>query len=289
LLLSKISNLCRYFLALTPLVTDDDEGLLPPLLAIDRIELASGESTLRRPRSAAAAAANELAPFVSVQWDPGCRERVFCCAGGAVHGITLTWLAAVEGAVDEEEEGGGGGSGSGGAGELSLPTVVTLLDSPEVLLGVAPVGDPLAEGLLVAVDAGGVAHGLHPSPPLPGGLDDDDNGGGGAKNAAAAAAATAAAAAAAEASAELQALVGGPGGAPPAPPAGAAALRPGTVEGNTALAAAAAGLKERHLRYAHRVHAATRRHSLRLAGLLHTTTSHSRSFVQSRNTVRFNR
>ena len=75
-----------YSAALTPLVTDDDEGTLPPLLAIDRIQLATGESTLRRPRSAAAAAANELAPFVSVAWDPGCRERVFCCAGGAIHG-----------------------------------------------------------------------------------------------------------------------------------------------------------------------------------------------------------
>ena len=48
------------------------------------------------------------------------------------------------------------------------------------------------------------------------------------------------------------------------PPAGAAALKPGTIEGNAALAAAAIALKERHLRYAHRVHAATKRHSLRL-------------------------
>jgi len=175
-----------------------------------------------------------------------------------VHGITLNWLSAVEGAADEEEGGGAGGS----AEELSLPTVVTLLDSQEVLLGVAPIGDPLAEGLLVAVDAGGMVHGLYPTPPLPGGMGDDEHPGGaeGAENAATAAAA----AAAAEASAELRALAGGPVGARPTPPAGAAALTPGTTEGNAALAAAAAGLKERHLRFAHRVHAAARRHSLRM-------------------------
>jgi len=108
---------------------------------------------------------------------------VFCCVAGAVHGVTLTWLATVEGAVDEEEHGSGGGGGGsgdgeggggGGGGELTLPSVVTLLDSAEVLLGVAPIGDPLAEGLLIAVDAAGVTHGLHPSPPLPQALDGDD-------------------------------------------------------------------------------------------------------------------
>ena len=155
----------RPVLTLAPLAADDDDGSLQPLLAIDRVELASGEPTLRRPKTSVAAAQNELAPFVSVVWDPSCRDRVFCCAGGAVHGVTLTWLAAVEGAVDEEEEGEKSGS------ELSLPAVVTLMDSPEVLLGVAPCGDPLAEGLLLAVDATGAAYGLRPAPPLPEGID----------------------------------------------------------------------------------------------------------------------
>ena len=152
-------------LTLAPVAADDDDGSLQPLLAIDRVELASGEPTLRRPKTSVAAAQNELAPFVSVVWDPSCRDRVFCCAGGAVHGVTLTWLASVEGAVDEEE-----GEKEGG-GELSLPVVVTLMDSPEVLLGVAPCGDPLAEGLLLAVDATGAAYGLRPAPPLPEGID----------------------------------------------------------------------------------------------------------------------
>ena len=40
--------------------------------------------------------------------------------------------------------------------------------------------------------------------------------------------------------------------------------------GNAALAAAAVALKERHLRYHHRVHAATRRHSLRLGRIRST-------------------
>ena len=239
-------------LTLAPLAADDDDGSLQPLLAIDRVELASGEPTLRRPKTSVAAAQNELAPFVSVVWDPSCRDRVFCCAGGAVHGVTLTWLAAVEGAVDEEEEGEKSGS------ELSLPAVVTLMDSPEVLLGVAPCGDPLAEGLLLAVDATGAAYGLRPAPPLPEGID------AGNEDEAIDSAAASALAGGAEASAELRALAAGPPGPPPAPPAGAAALKPGTIEGNAALAAAAIALKERHLRYAHRVHAATKRHSLRL-------------------------
>jgi nuclear pore complex protein Nup88 len=240
---------------LTPLATDDDDASIQPLLAIDRVELASGESTLRRPKTSVSALQNELAPFVSVTWDPACRDRVFVCAGGAVHGVTLTWLAAVEGAVDDEE-------GEKSGGELSLPAVVTLMDSPEVLLGVAPCGDPLAEGLLLAVDATGAAYGLHPAPPLPEGIDatDDDD--------AVMSSAAAALAGDAEASAELRALAAGPSGPPPAPPAGAAALKPGTIEGNAALAAAATTLKERHLRYAHRVHAATKRHSLRLGAEL---------------------
>ena len=70
-------------LTLAPVAADDDDGSLQPLLAIDRVELASGEPTLRRPKTSVAAAQNELAPFVSVVWDPSCRDRVFCCAGGA--------------------------------------------------------------------------------------------------------------------------------------------------------------------------------------------------------------
>ena len=41
-------------------------------------------------------------------------------------------------------------------------------------------------------------------------------------------------------------------------------LQPGTLEGNSELARAATALKERHLRFAHRVHAACRRHGARL-------------------------
>ena len=245
---------------LAALVTDDDEGALPPLLAVDRVHLASAEAAAPPARSIAAAAANELAPFVSAQWDPASRERLFCCAGGAVHAVTLTWLSAVEGAVDDEDEEPTGGPGS--EGQLSLPAVVTLMDSRETLLGVAPVGDPLAEGLLLAVDAAGRSFGLHPAPPLPA---DGGDGDAGAEHDAAAASA---AAAATEASAELRALASGFGGAPPAPPADAAGLRPGTAEGNAALAAAVASLRERHLRYAHRVHAAARRHTVRLGAEL---------------------
>ena len=281
-------------IALTPPVDDEDEGALPPLLAIDRVRLvataeddggggvAPGEGVIAMTgRSRAAAAANELAPFVSAAFDPGCRERVFCCAGGAVHAVTLTWLAQVEGAVDDEDDGdddaftrggafdaaAGGGSGSGGGvvvgdggGGLPLPAVVTLLDSPRALLGVAPVGDPLAEGLVLAVDVAGNAEALHPAPPLPPEGDADA-----AESAEAAETLRRSLAAAAEASAELRALAEGPAdGADGVPAASGSRLTPGTPEGNSELARAAMALKERHLRFAHRVHAACRRHGTRL-------------------------
>ena len=44
-----------------------------------------------------------------------------------MHAVTLTWLSAVEGAVDDEDEEPTGGPGS--EGQLSLPAVVTLMDS----------------------------------------------------------------------------------------------------------------------------------------------------------------
>jgi len=273
-------------IALTPPVDDEDEGALPPLLAIDRVRLVAtrddggggvaGEGAPGRSR--AAAAANELAPFVSAAFDPGCRERVFCCAGGAVHAVTLTWLAQVEGAVDDEDDGDddafargafdaavGGGSGSSGVvgdggGRLPLPAVVTLLDSSRALLGVAPVGDPLAEGLVLAVDVAGNAEALHPAPPLPPEGDADA-----AESAEAAETLRRSLAAAAEASAELRALAEGPAdGADGVPAASGSRLTPGTPEGNSELARAAMALKERHLRFAHRVHAACRRHGTRL-------------------------
>jgi len=278
-------------IALTPPVDDEDEGALPPLLAIDRVRLVAtrddggggvaGEGVIAMTgRSRAAAAANELAPFVSAAFDPGCRERVFCCAGGAVHAVTLTWLAQVEGAVDDEDDGdddaftrggafdaaaGGGGSSGGGVvgdggGGLPLPAVVTLLDSPRALLGVAPVGDPLAEGLVLAVDVAGNAEALHPAPPLPPEGDADA-----AESAEAAETLRRSLAAAAEASAELRALAEGPAdGADGVPAASGSRLTPGTPEGNSELARAAMALKERHLRFAHRVHAACRRHGTRL-------------------------
>lgn len=278
-------------IALTPPVDDEDEGALPPLLAIDRVRLVAtrddgGGGVAPREgagegRSRAAAAANELAPFVSAAFDPGCRERVFCCAGGAVHAVTLTWLAQVEGAVDDEDDGdddaftrggafdaaAGGSSGSGGGGVvgdggggLPLPAVVTLLDSPRALLGVAPVGDPLAEGLVLAVDVAGNAEALHPAPPLPPEGDADT-----AESAEAAETLRRSLAAAAEASAELRALAEGPAdGADGVPAASGSRLTPGTPEGNSELARAAMALKERHLRFAHRVHAACRRHGTRL-------------------------
>ena len=48
---------------------------------------------------------------------------------------------------------------------------------------------------------------------------------------------------AAAAGAELRTLAAGPGGAAPAPPPGAGSLKPGSTEGNAALAAAAVALK----------------------------------------------
>ena len=185
-----------------------------------------------------------------------------------MHAVTLTWLAQVEGAVDDEDDedddarGGferaGGGSSSSGS-KLPLPAVVTLLDSPHALLGVAPVGDPLAEGLVLAVDVAGNAEALHPAPPLPPRGDADS-----AESAEAAETLRRSLAAASEASAELRALAEGPDASDGVPAASGSRLKPGTLEGNSELARAATALKERHLRFAHRVHAACRRHGTRL-------------------------
>ena len=103
------------------------------------------------------------------------------------------------------------------------------MDSRETLLGVAPVGDPRRRAPPGGGRGRAVVPRLHPAPPLP--ADGDDAG---AEHDAAAASA---AAAATEASAELRTLAGGFGRvAPPPPPADAAGLRPGTAEGNVALA-----------------------------------------------------
>ena len=255
----------------TPLVDDDDEGSLPPLLAIDRITLVGAHTTQTRGshQSRHATAANELAPFVFAMFDPGSRERVFCGAGGAVHAVTLTWLSQVEGAVDDDDDDLSSGPESSFAPSancdkrLPLPTVITLLDSPCALLGVAPVGDPLAEGLVLAIDVTGNAVGLHPAPPLP--PDSTDQTGTSSSSSSQDTGYALSLAAAAEASAELNALSLGPGDFRSAVPvASGSDLKPGTVEGNAALARAATELKEKHLRFAHRVHAATRRHGVRL-------------------------
>ena len=143
---------------------------------------------------------------------------------------------------------------------LPLPAVVTLLDSSHALLGVAPVGDPLAEGLVLAVDVAGNAEALHPAPPLPPERDEDSD-----DSAEAAETLRRSLATAAEASAELRALCEGPELSSSGVPAfGGSQLKPGTLEGNSELARAATALKERHLRFAHRVHAACRRHGQRL-------------------------
>ena len=121
-------------------------------------------------------------------------------------------------------------------------------------------GDPLAEGLVLAVDVAGNAEALHPAPPLPPEGDADA-----AESAEAAETLRRSVAAAAEASAELRALAEGPAdGADGVPAASGSRLTPGTPEGNSELARAAMALKERHLRFAHRVHAACRRHGTRL-------------------------
>ena len=176
----------------TPLADDDDEGALPPLLAIDRVRLAvdagpgpgPGPGGFLPPPGPASEpkTADELAPFVTVTWDPACRERVFCAAGAA-HAVTLAWLAEVEGAVDDDDDDANddddddGYSARDASGDdsaerasgtrqqqhqnqqqqpaLPIPSVVTLMDGAEPLLGMAPVGDPLAEGLVLTVDAGG--------------------------------------------------------------------------------------------------------------------------------------
>ena len=69
------------------------------LCAIDRVRLVATRSADCVAGSGSrSGGGGERARPLRVRRRPGCRERVFCCAGGAVYAATLTWLAQVEGA-----------------------------------------------------------------------------------------------------------------------------------------------------------------------------------------------
>lgn len=123
---------------------------LPTLLTVDTIRLST------TPSEQSLAKVN----FADVSWDPALRERVFVCVNGVVHSIVLTWLrtleAAIEDAVDEnhpEPE------------ALPMPQVTALCDYSTPFVGIRPLGDPLAEGVVVAIRDDG-AHRMLVPPPM---------------------------------------------------------------------------------------------------------------------------
>ena len=122
---------------------------LPKLLTVDTVRLSAtpGEQSLAKVK------------FASVTWDPALRERVFVCVNGIVHSIVLTWLpvleTAAEDAVDENHA---------DYGALPMPQVAALCDFDAPLVGLQPLGDPLAEGVVVTIRSDGTHRMLIPPP-----------------------------------------------------------------------------------------------------------------------------
>lgn len=122
---------------------------LPTLLTVDTIRLSAvpGEQSLAKVK------------FADVSWDPALRERIFVCVNGNVHSIVLTWLptleAAIEDAVDENHP---------DPEALPMPQVTALCDYAIPFAGIRPLGDPLAEGVVVAIRNDGAHRMLIPPP-----------------------------------------------------------------------------------------------------------------------------
>lgn len=122
---------------------------LPSLMTVDTVQLSStpGAQSLAKVK------------FASVSWDPALRERVFACINGVVHSIVLTWLPVLEMAAEDMVD-----ENKNEAESLPLPHVETLCDVDAPLLGLHPLGDPLAEGVVVALRQDGTYRMLIPSP-----------------------------------------------------------------------------------------------------------------------------
>lgn len=122
---------------------------LPSLITVDTIQLSTipGEQSLAKVK------------FASVNWDPALRERVFLCVNGLVYSIVLTWLpvleAAAEDMVDENHD---------AQGALPMPQVQAMCDCEAPFIGLYPLGDPLAEGVVISVRSDGTHRML--TPPL---------------------------------------------------------------------------------------------------------------------------
>lgn len=123
---------------------------LPPLITVDTIQLTatSDEHHVAKVK------------FAKLCWDPALRERLFACINGAVHSIVLTWLPILEIAADDMVD----VSKSESTDSLPLPRVETLCDFNAPLLGLQPLGDPLAEGVIIALRNDGSYRMLTPPP-----------------------------------------------------------------------------------------------------------------------------
>lgn len=122
---------------------------LPKLVTVDTIQLSAtpGEQSLAK------------VVFGSVMWDPALRERIFVCVNGTVHSIVLTWLPAIETAAEEAVD-----ENHDEYDALPMPQVVALCEFDASFTGLCPLGDPLAEGVVVAIRNDGTYRMLNPPP-----------------------------------------------------------------------------------------------------------------------------
>lgn len=122
---------------------------LPKLVTVDTIQLSAtpGEQSLAK------------VVFGSVMWDPALRERIFVCVNGTVHSIVLTWLPAIETAAEEAVD-----ENHDEYDALPMPQVVALCEFDASFMGLCALGDPLAEGVVVAIRSDGTYRMLNPPP-----------------------------------------------------------------------------------------------------------------------------
>ena len=129
--------------------TSSSASELPKLVTVDTIQLSAtpGEQSLAK------------VVFGSVMWDPALRERIFVCVNGTVHSIVLTWLPAIETAAEEAVD-----ENHDEYDALPMPQVVALCEFDASFMGLCALGDPLAEGVVVAIRSDGTYRMLNPPP-----------------------------------------------------------------------------------------------------------------------------
>lgn len=196
----------------------------------------------------------------SLTWEGLPERRLFVRSGGKVHAVTFPWLSAVERLLAD-------GTSADGPDQFPMPIIQTVVDSAELIAAVL-LRDPLCEGSLLALGPGGEVKFAVAEPLPPQQAQGSAEGGGGSEGAGGLfggiasplgsplrpttpPGGSAATPPAAHAVGALVSLIEGPDKTPPVASASGPA---DSIEAQQALAEAAAALRLRYVRWAHRAH-----------------------------------